>query len=71
MTVKSTMSGSVWKVRVDRGDLVNIGDAVLILESMKMEIPIEAEKAGKVKDIHVKEGDFVQEGDVVVTFESL
>jgi len=60
------MGGTVWKVEVGEGDTVKAGDVVMILESMKMEIPIEVTDAGVVKEIKVVEGDFVQEGDPVV-----
>lgn len=66
MEIQSPMSGSVWKIEVREGDTVASGDVVIILESMKMEIPIEATDAGAVKEIKVAEGDFVQEGDSVV-----
>jgi acetyl-CoA carboxylase biotin carboxyl carrier protein len=67
--VKSNMAGTVWKVLVKPGDKVEAGQDVLILESMKMEIPISAEDAGVVKSLKVKEGDFVNDGDLVVEFE--
>lgn len=67
--VKSNMAGTVWKVLVKPGDRVESGQDVLILESMKMEIPITAENSGVVKAIKVKEGDFVNDGDLVVEFE--
>lgn len=67
--VKSNMAGTVWKVLVQPGDKVEPGQDVLILESMKMEIPISAEGAGTVRAIKVKEGDFVNDGDLVVEFE--
>ncbi len=66
MNVTSSMSGTVFRILVQHGDQVNAGDEVMILESMKMEIPIVAEEGGTVKEIRVGEGDFVQEGDVVV-----
>ena len=66
MEIQSPMSGSIWKVEVREGDTVAVGDVVMILESMKMEIPIEATDVGVVKEIKVAEGDFVQEGDSVV-----
>ncbi|MFJ8066216.1 acetyl-CoA carboxylase biotin carboxyl carrier protein subunit [Psychrobacillus sp. NPDC096426] len=65
----STMAGTVFTVNVAVGEEVSAGQVVLVLESMKMEIPIEAEAAGKVVAIHAKEGDFVNEGDVLITFE--
>lgn len=67
--VKSNMAGTVWKVLVKPGDKVTAGQDVLILESMKMEIPISAESDGVVKELKVKEGDFVNDGDLVVEFE--
>ena len=67
--VKSNMAGTVWKVLVKPGDKVTAGQDVLILESMKMEIPITAEADGVVKALKVKEGDFVNDGDLVVEFE--
>jgi len=63
------MAGTVWKILVKAGDQVEEGQDVVILESMKMEIPIGAEFDGTVKEIKVKEGDFVNEGDVLVEFE--
>lgn len=65
--LKSTMAGSVFKVNVNVGDQVEGGQVAIILESMKMEIPVEAEVSGEVADVHVNEGDFVNEGDVLVT----
>jgi acetyl-CoA carboxylase biotin carboxyl carrier protein len=64
--IKSNMAGTVWKVLVAAGDTVEAGQDVIILESMKMEIPISAETAGVVKAVKVKEGDFVNDGDLVV-----
>lgn len=63
------MAGTVWKILVKPGDKVDPGQDVLILESMKMEIPISAESAGTVRSVSVKEGDFVNDGDLVVEFE--
>lgn len=65
--LKSTMAGSVFKVNVNVGEAVEAGQVVLVLESMKMEIPVEAEAAGEVAEINANEGDFVNEGDVLVT----
>lgn len=63
----STMAGSIFKVNVKVGDEVAAGDTVIVLESMKMEIPVDAETAGEVAEVHVNEGDFVNENDVLVT----
>lgn len=65
----ANMAGTVWKILVKAGDQVEEGQDVVILESMKMEIPIGAEFDGTIKEIKVKEGDFVNEGDVLVEFE--
>lgn len=67
--IKASMAGNVWKVTVKAGDQVEEGQEVVILESMKMEIPIEAEATGKVKTILKPEGEFVNEGDVLIELE--
>ncbi|MBT2727984.1 acetyl-CoA carboxylase biotin carboxyl carrier protein subunit [Bacillus sp. ISL-75] len=67
--VIAVMAGNVWKVLVKVGDQVEEGQDVVILESMKMEIPIAAEFDGTVKEVKVNEGDFVNEGDVIVVVE--
>jgi acetyl-CoA carboxylase biotin carboxyl carrier protein len=64
--VEANITGTVWKIEVSVGDLVQEGDTVLILESMKMEMPIEAEDDGTVAEIRVEEGQTVREGDVLV-----
>ncbi|RPF55871.1 acetyl-CoA carboxylase biotin carboxyl carrier protein subunit [Aquisalibacillus elongatus] len=65
----ANMAGNVWKVVVSEGDQVNSGDDIVILESMKMEIPIAAEAGGSIKELKVNEGDFVNEGDVIAIIE--
>jgi len=65
--ITANMAGNVWKVLVNVGDKIEEEQEVVILESMKMEIPIEAEISGKVREVHVKEGNFVSEGDVLIT----
>jgi acetyl-CoA carboxylase biotin carboxyl carrier protein len=67
--VLASMAGSVWKILVKVGDQVEEDQDVVILESMKMEIPIAAEFDGTVKEVKVNEGDFVNEGDVIVVVE--
>ncbi|MFC4770262.1 acetyl-CoA carboxylase biotin carboxyl carrier protein subunit [Effusibacillus consociatus] len=67
--VLASMAGNVWKVLVKPGDTVEAGQDVVILESMKMEIPIAADFGGKVKEVKINEGDFVNEGDVLVELE--
>lgn len=64
--IESEVTGNVWKVEVNVGDRVAAGDVLIILESMKMEIPIEAPVAGTVSELRVKKEDAVQEGQVVV-----
>ncbi|GAA0462206.1 acetyl-CoA carboxylase biotin carboxyl carrier protein subunit [Alkalibacillus silvisoli] len=67
--VKANMAGNVWKVLVNEGDSIDSSQDVVILESMKMEIPIAAEVSGTVKELKVKEEDFVNEGDVIAIIE--
>ncbi|TCT17595.1 acetyl-CoA carboxylase biotin carboxyl carrier protein [Melghiribacillus thermohalophilus] len=67
--VVANMAGSVWKIVAKEGDQVSKGDDIVILESMKMEIPISAEEDGTVKALKVNEGDFVNEGDVIAELE--
>ena len=67
--IEAHITGTVWKIEVAPGDNVDEGDTVLILESMKMEMPVEAEDAGVVKEIKVEEGESVSEGDVLVVLE--
>lgn len=69
MEIKATMAGTVFQILVAEGDAVEKGQTVVLLESMKMEIPIEAEMSGKVKEILVAEGDFVNEGDALLNLE--
>lgn len=66
MNIAAEMSGTVWKVLVRIGEAVEAGQDLMILESMKMEIPVTAENAGTVVEIRVNEGDFVQESDVLL-----
>ena len=63
--VRSEVAGNVWKLEVAVGDAVAAGQPLLIVESMKMEIPVEAPRAGTVAEIRVREGDTVAEGAVV------
>lgn len=67
--ILASMAGNVWKVLVKVGDQVEEDQDVVILESMKMEIPIAAEFDGTVKEVKVNEGDFVNEGDVIIVLE--
>jgi acetyl-CoA carboxylase biotin carboxyl carrier protein len=67
--VEAHITGTVWKIEVKVGDNVGEGDTVVILESMKMEMPVEAEDAGTVKEILCEEGQAVNEGDPLVVLE--
>jgi acetyl-CoA carboxylase biotin carboxyl carrier protein len=67
--VEAHITGTVWKIEVEVGDQVKEGDTVVILESMKMEMPVEAEDPGVVKEIRVEEGQSVSEGDTLVVLE--
>ena len=69
MEVKSEIKAIVWKVLKETGDKVKIDDEIIILESMKMEIPISSEVDGKIKSIEVSEGDEVDEGQLVAILE--
>lgn len=67
--VHAEMVASVWKVLVAEGDTVVDGDTLVILESMKMEIPVIAEDEGVVARLGVAEGDVIQEGDLIAVIE--
>jgi acetyl-CoA carboxylase biotin carboxyl carrier protein len=67
--VRAEMVANVWKVVASAGDTVADGDTLVILESMKMEIPVLAEAAGTVSTLAVAEGDVVQEGDLIAVIE--
>lgn len=67
--VRAEMVANVWKVVAAEGNPVSDGDTLVILESMKMEIPVLAENAGTLTKLHVVEGDVVQEGDLIATID--
>jgi len=67
--VEAHITGTVWKIEVKVGDDVEEGQTVVILESMKMEMPVEAEDEGKVAEVVVEEGQSVSEGDTLVVLE--
>ena len=67
--VEAHITGTVWKVECKVGDDVEEGDTLVILESMKMEMPVEAEDDGKVAEIRCEEGQSVSEGDTLVVLE--
>ncbi len=67
--IEAHITGTVWKVEVAVGEKVDEGDPVVILESMKMEMPVEAEDPGVVREIRCSEGQSVSEGDVLVVLD--
>jgi acetyl-CoA carboxylase biotin carboxyl carrier protein len=67
--VEAHITGTVWKVECQVGQSVEEGDTLVILESMKMEMPVEAEDEGTVKEIRCEEGQSVSEGDTLVVLE--
>ena len=67
--IPAHITGTVWKIEVAVGDSVSEGDEVVILESMKMEMPVEAEDSGTVAEIRCEEGQSVSEGEVLIVLE--
>ncbi|HXP20486.1 MAG TPA: biotin/lipoyl-binding carrier protein [Streptosporangiaceae bacterium] len=67
--IRAEMVANVWKIVVAEGDAVGDGDTLVILESMKMEIPVLAEVAGLLIRLAVAEGDVIQEGDLIAVIE--
>jgi acetyl-CoA carboxylase biotin carboxyl carrier protein len=67
--VEAHITGTVWKIECELGQEVAEGDTVVVLESMKMEMPVEAEEDGVVKEITCQEGQAVSEGDTLVVLE--
>jgi acetyl-CoA carboxylase biotin carboxyl carrier protein len=67
--VRAELVANVWKVLVTEGASVDDGDTLVILESMKMEIPVIAETSGTITSLSVAEGDVVQEGDVIAVID--
>lgn len=70
ITVKSEITGTVWKVTSAVGSKLQVEDTIVILEAMKMEIPVTAPKAGTLQELLVKEGEAVTEGQAVAVLES-
>jgi biotin carboxyl carrier protein len=68
--VSSEVAGSVWEVSVAVGDVVSADDVLVVIESMKMELPVASPFAGTVKAILVEKGDLVEEGQAVVDLEA-
>jgi acetyl-CoA carboxylase biotin carboxyl carrier protein len=67
--VEAHIPGTVWKIECELGQSITEGDTLVILESMKMEMPVEAEDDGVVKEIRCEEGQSVSEGDTLVVLE--
>jgi acetyl-CoA carboxylase biotin carboxyl carrier protein len=67
--VEAHITGTVWKIECQVGQSVDEGDTLVILESMKMEMPVEAEDGGTVKEIRCEEGQSVSEGETLVVLE--
>ena len=67
--VESEVTGTVWKIETKVGDAVSEGDVLMIIESMKMEIPVLATEDGSIAEFAVEEGEAVSEGQVVVVLE--
>ena len=67
--IRAEMVANVWKVVAAEGDTVADGDTLVILESMKMEIPVLVEGSGTISRIAVAEGDVIQEGDLIAVIE--
>jgi len=70
LEVKSDIAGKVWKIECETGAALGAEDTILILESMKMEIPVDAPEAGKLVELLVGEGDPVEEDQVVAILET-
>jgi acetyl-CoA carboxylase biotin carboxyl carrier protein len=68
-TIRSEITGTVWQIVVQAGDVLEADDTIMILESMKMEIPVVAPEAGRVVELLVAEGAPVREGQEVAVFE--
>ena len=69
VAVLAHITGTVWTIEVQVGETVAAGQVCVIIESMKMEMPVEAETAGTITEIRTAEGDAVEEGDVLVVLE--
>lgn len=70
LEIESEIAGKVWKIETEVGQQLEEDDAILILESMKMEIPVDCPEDGKLVEILVKEGDPIEEGQVVAKIET-
>ena len=67
--IEAQITGNIWKIEKKVGDSVEEEDVILIIESMKMEIPVEAPCSGRISEIRTAEGESVEEGDVLVVLD--
>ncbi|MEE9607749.1 MAG: acetyl-CoA carboxylase biotin carboxyl carrier protein subunit [Myxococcota bacterium] len=67
--VEAQLAGSIWKIEKAAGDAIDQDEVLMIIESMKMEIPVEAPCGGRIREICVQEGDSIEEGAVVAVIE--
>jgi biotin carboxyl carrier protein len=70
VNVKSEIAGNVWKIQTKPGDRVEVDGEIMILESMKMEIPVLSPKAGTIREIRVSEGEAIDEGQLVAILDA-
>jgi acetyl-CoA carboxylase biotin carboxyl carrier protein len=70
VNVKSEIAGNVWKIQTKPGDRVEVDGEIMILESMKMEIPVLSPKSGTIKEIRVSEGEAIDEGQLVAILDA-
>ncbi len=70
VNVKSEIAGNVWKIQAKPGDRIELEGEIMILESMKMEIPVLSPKAGTIREIKVSEGDVIGEGQLVAILDA-
>ena len=68
-SIEAQITGNVWKIEKTVGESVAEGEAILILESMKMEIPVEAPCAGRIREIRVREGETIEEGAILAVLD--
>ena len=67
--IKAHITGTIWKIKIAVGEKVEEGDVLVIIESMKMEMPIEAADPGTVRELRAKEGQPVNEGDILIVID--
>ena len=70
INVKSEIAGNVWKIQTKPGDKIEVDGEIMILESMKMEIPVLSPKAGTIREIRVSEGESIGEGQLVAILDA-